>query len=78
MAFTALYDAKVLHPASLRDLFVRLGLTGLFRARWSEQILDEMVADFVDSRYALHHLPDFWKAVAQAAIRPANVCHPAS
>jgi hypothetical protein len=35
-------------------------------------------ADFVDSRYALHHLPDFWKAVAQAAIRPANVCHPAS
>jgi ubiquinone/menaquinone biosynthesis C-methylase UbiE len=26
-------------------------------------------ADFVYSRYALHHLPDFWKAVALARIR---------
>jgi SAM-dependent methyltransferase len=26
-------------------------------------------ADFVYSRYALHHLPDFWKAVALARLR---------
>lgn len=26
-------------------------------------------ADFVYSRYALHHLPDFWKAVALARVR---------
>jgi hypothetical protein len=26
-------------------------------------------ADFVYSRYALHHLPDFWKAVALTRIR---------
>jgi SAM-dependent methyltransferase len=29
----------------------------------------ERPADFVYSRYALHHLPDFWKAVALARIR---------
>lgn len=28
-------------------------------------------ADFVYSRYALHHLPDFWKAVALARLRTA-------
>lgn len=41
MAFVALFDANVLYPGSLRDLVVRLGQTGLFRARWTDQILDE-------------------------------------
>jgi len=50
VAFIAVYDANVLHPASLRDLLVRLGLTGLFRARWTEQILDEMVTSIVRRR----------------------------
>lgn len=53
MAFTALYDADVLHPPGLRDLLVRLGQTGLFRARWSEQILDEMVASILRRRHDL-------------------------
>ena len=39
---TAGYDANVLYPASLRDLLIRLGQTGLVRARWTERILDEM------------------------------------
>lgn len=43
MAFGATYDAYVLCPVGLRDLLVRLAMTGLFRARWTEQILDEMV-----------------------------------
>ncbi len=43
MAFTVLYDANVLHPPGLRDLLIRLGQTGLFRARWTGQILDEMI-----------------------------------
>ena len=50
MAFTATYDACVLHPAALRDLLVRLGMTGLFRAVWSDQILDEMVGSIVRRR----------------------------
>ena len=41
MAFVALYDANVLYPGSLRDLLVRLGQSGLFQAKWTEQILDE-------------------------------------
>ena len=27
------------------------------------------LADFIYSRYALHHLPDFWKAVAVSRLR---------
>lgn len=42
MAFTALFDANVLHPASLRDLLVRVAASGLFRAKWSSEILDEV------------------------------------
>jgi hypothetical protein len=42
VAFTALFDANVLYPAAQRDLLIRLAQVGLFRARWTEQILDEM------------------------------------
>ena len=48
MTFTAVYDACVLHPPSVRDLLVRLGQTGLFRARWSDAILDEMIDSILD------------------------------
>jgi hypothetical protein len=41
MAYIVVYDACVLHPAPLRDLLVRIARTGVVRARWSEQILDE-------------------------------------
>lgn len=41
MAFTVVYDACVLFPAPLRDLLIRLGQSGLVRARWTDQILDE-------------------------------------
>ena len=41
MAFTIVYDACILFPISLRDLFIRLGQTGLYSAKWTEQILDE-------------------------------------
>ncbi|MCP3958531.1 MAG: PIN domain-containing protein [bacterium] len=37
----AVLDACVVYPAPLRDLLIRLALAGLFRARWTEQILDE-------------------------------------
>ena len=33
---TAVYDANILYPAPLRDLFIRLAQAGLVRARWSE------------------------------------------
>lgn len=39
--FTALLDACVLYPFSLRDILVQLATTGLFRARWSAHIHEE-------------------------------------
>lgn len=39
----ALYDANVLYPAQLRDLFMRLALAGLVRAHWTDAIHDEWI-----------------------------------
>ncbi len=50
MSFSVTYDACVLHPASLRDLLVRLAMTRLFRAHWSDRILDEMVRSVLARR----------------------------
>lgn len=41
MSFTVVYDANVLFPAPLRDLLIRIGMTGLVRVRWTDEILDE-------------------------------------
>ncbi len=45
--FTALYDACVLYPASLRDLLMQLAVTDLFRARWTDEIHDEWIRNEV-------------------------------
>ena len=37
----AVYDANVLYPAHLRDLLMRLAVSGLLRPHWSEQIHEE-------------------------------------
>ncbi len=50
MAFVVLYDACVLHPAPVRDLLIRLGRTGLVRARWSAPILDECFRSILERR----------------------------
>lgn len=38
---TAVYDANILYPAPLRDLFIRLAQAGLVRARWTDDIHEE-------------------------------------
>jgi predicted nucleic acid-binding protein len=38
---TAVYDANILYPAPVRDLFMRLAQAGLVRAKWTEAIHDE-------------------------------------
>jgi len=35
---TALLDANVLYPAPLRDLFLQLAVSDLFRAKWTAEI----------------------------------------
>lgn len=48
--FTAVYDACVLYPAPLRDFLMWLGLSGRFRARWSEQIHEEWKRNLLKNR----------------------------
>ncbi len=50
--FTVLYDACVLYPAPLRHLLLRLALTDLYRARWSDAIHEEWI------RAVLRNRPD--------------------
>lgn len=50
---TAVYDANVLYPAPLRDLFIRLAHAGLVRARWTEAIHDEWVRNVLADNPAL-------------------------
>jgi len=48
--FTVVYDACVLYPAPLRDLLMRLALTDVFRARWTNQIHDEWIESVLRDR----------------------------
>ncbi len=41
--FSALLDANILYPAPLRDLFLQLAVTDLFKARWSADIHREWI-----------------------------------
>lgn len=41
--FTALLDANVLYPAPLRDLFLQLAVTDLFKAKWTADIHREWI-----------------------------------
>lgn len=41
--FTVIYDACVLYPAPLRDTLMRLALTDLFKAYWTDQIHEEWI-----------------------------------
>ena len=48
--FVAVLDACVLYPASVRDLLLRLALTDLFRARWTDRIHDEWIRAVLEQR----------------------------
>lgn len=47
--FTALFDANVLYPPTLRNLLMRLALREPFRARWSERIHEEWIIAALDN-----------------------------
>lgn len=48
--FTVLFDANVLFGAALRSLIVELSTTGLFRARWTQDIHDEWISAVHEKR----------------------------
>jgi predicted nucleic acid-binding protein len=47
---TVIYDANVLYSASLRDFFVELATTKLFKARWTEEIHEEWMRNVLINR----------------------------
>ncbi|MCF6264101.1 MAG: PIN domain-containing protein [Xanthomonadales bacterium] len=55
MRFIALFDACVLYPAPLRDFLLRLATTGLFAAKWSDQIHDEWIRNLLLKRPELEN-----------------------
>jgi predicted nucleic acid-binding protein len=46
----AFLDASVLYPATLRNLFMRLTLAGLFQARWSAGVHEEWIRSVLRDR----------------------------
>jgi hypothetical protein len=69
-AFTAVYDACVLYPAPLRDLLLRLGASGLFRARWTDCINEEWRRSLQQNR------PDIPEARLQRLVELVNASVP--
>src|SRR5919201_41853 len=64
MPFSAILDANVLYPFSLRDTLLRLAELELYTPLWSERILDEMRRNLVE-----HRLTDAQAASIEAAMR---------
>jgi hypothetical protein len=50
MAFIVIYDANVLYPNTLRDPLIRIAQAGMAQARWTDEILDEMLAALTKNR----------------------------
>jgi predicted nucleic acid-binding protein len=62
-SYTALFDACVLYPQTLRDVLLSLSGTGLFRARWSAQINAEWTRSLLERR------PDLEEKIRRAEAR---------
>ena len=54
MAFTVVYDANVLYPNTLRDLLIRISQAGLVQAKWTDEILHEMLRALSRNRRTSH------------------------
>lgn len=61
---TVVYDSCVLYSNHLRDVLMQLALTGLFRAKWTEQIHDEWTRNLLKNRPDID--PNKLKSLRQA------------
>jgi len=48
--FVVVYDANILYSAFLRDLMMRLALTNMYRAKWTDRINDEWSRNLLSNR----------------------------
>lgn len=68
---TVVYDANILYPAALRDLFMRLAQAGLVRARWRHVLAAAIQAGA--SIIVTSNLKDFPRSeLARHGIRPLH------
>ncbi len=49
-SYTALFDASVLYPATIRDILMQLAVTDLFRAKWTADIHEEWIRSLLKDR----------------------------
>jgi predicted nucleic acid-binding protein len=49
-SLTAFYDANILYPAELRNFLMHLALTGIFRAKWSDDVHEEWISNLLKNR----------------------------
>ncbi|MCG8403482.1 MAG: PIN domain-containing protein [Firmicutes bacterium] len=61
--FTVILDANVLYPFTTRDVLLTLARAGMFRARWSETIVDEWVRSLLSNR------PDLEEPIRQTVVQ---------
>lgn len=47
---TALFDSCVLYSTPIRDIIMELGITGLYHAKWTEQIHKEWMDNLMVNR----------------------------
>jgi hypothetical protein len=50
MSIPVLYDANVLYGNEVRDLLIRIAISGMVRAHWTDEILDETFGHLVANR----------------------------
>jgi hypothetical protein len=50
MSIPVLYDACVLYGNAVRDLLMRIAISGMIRAHWTDEILDEAFGNLIANR----------------------------
>ena len=68
MRFVVVLDACVLYPAPIRDLLLRLATTGLFAAKWTDEIHDEWMRNLISNRPELEEQVCRTREVMDAAV----------
>ena len=53
--FVVVLDANVLYPFRVRDVLLHFAFAGLFRARWTDEIIDEWTSNLIKKQPALEN-----------------------
>ena len=75
MGFVVVYDACVLYPAPVRDLLMEIAISGLVRAKWTEQIHQEWMSSLVADRPDIESRIQQTRRLMDVAIPDALVKH---